>query len=114
MSVQFNTRQENGVIVLEVTGRLILGESGSGLYDRVVEHLKRGENKVVLSLGGVSYIDSSGLGEMARALTAVRREGGDIKLSSLTRKVQELVQVTQIYKIFDVRPTDAAALAAFQ
>ena len=113
MAVSFSTRKLDGVMVLDLTGRLILGSGDMGVHDRVMEQVAAGERRLVLNLSGVSYIDSSGLGEMARALAAARRGGAELKLSSPTGKVHDLIRVTNLYKIFDVQDTDEAAARAF-
>jgi anti-sigma B factor antagonist len=73
----------------------------------------KGQKKILLNLGDVTYIDSSGIGELVSAFTAVRREGGELKLLNLTKKVHDLLQITKLYTVFDIKDDETAAIKAF-
>jgi anti-sigma B factor antagonist len=113
MSLKASTRQVDGIIVMDLSGRITLGEGSVILRDRIRELLGQGEKKILLNLGDVTYIDSSGIGELVSAFTAVRKEGGELKLLNLTKKVHDLLQITKLYTVFDVKDDEAAAIAAY-
>ena len=114
MSLKFKTRQVDGVSIMDLSGRITLGEGSVTLRDAVPDVLSKGSNKILLNLGDVDYIDSSGLGELVSAYTAVKNQGGEMKLLSLTKKVKDLLQITKLYTVFDVMDDEAAAVASFQ
>jgi anti-sigma B factor antagonist len=113
MSLKASTRQVDGIIVMDLSGRITLGEGSVILRDRIRELLGQGEKKILLNLGDVTYIDSSGIGELVSAFTAVRKEGGELKLLNLTKEVHDLLQITKLYTVFDVKDDEAAAIAAY-
>ena len=113
MSLKSSTRQVDGVTILDLSGRITLGEGSVVLRDTIREVLGKGEKKILLNLGDVTYIDSSGIGELVSAFTAVRKEGGELKLLNLTKKVHDLLQITKLYTVFDVKDDEAAAVAAY-
>jgi len=96
-----------------LSGRITLGEGSVVLRDTVKDLLGKGQKKILLNLGDVSYIDSSGIGELVSAFTSVRNQGGELKLLHLTKKVHDLLQITKLYTVFDVKDDEAAAIAAF-
>jgi anti-sigma B factor antagonist len=98
---------------MDLSGRITLGEGSVILRDKIRELLGQGEKKILLNLGDVTYIDSSGIGELVSAFTAVRKEGGELKLLNLTKKVHDLLQITKLYTVFDVKDDEAAAIAAY-
>src|SRR5712671_7051320 len=113
MSLKSSTRQVDGITVLDLSGRITLGEGSVVLRDTIREVLGKGEKKILLNLGDVTYIDSSGIGELVSAFTAVRKEGGELKLLNLTKKVHDLLQITKLYTVFDIKDDEAAAISAF-
>ncbi len=113
MSMKFKTRQVDGVTVLDLNGRITLGEGSVTIRDAVRDTLSKGSNKILLNLGGVDYIDSSGIGELVSAFTTVKNSGGELKLLNLTKKVHDLLQITKLYTVFDVSDDEAAAIASF-
>src|SRR5205807_10487790 len=113
MSLKSSQRQVDGVTILDLSGRITLGEGSVILRDTIREILGKGEKKILLNLGDVTYIDSSGIGELVSAFTAVRKEGGELKLLNLTKKVHDLLQITKLYTVFDVKDDEAAAISAF-
>ena len=113
MSMKASTRQIDGVTIVDLSGRITLGEGSVVLRDTVKELLSKGQKKILLNLGDVSYIDSSGIGELVSAFTSVRNQGGELKLLHLTKKVHDLLQITKLYTVFDVKDDEAAAIAAY-
>jgi anti-sigma B factor antagonist len=107
-------RYAEGITVVDLSGRIKLGEGSSILRDTVKELLAKGQKNILLNLADISYIDSSGIGELVAAFTSVRNQGGEMKLLHLTRKVQDLLQITKLYTVFDVKDDEAAAIRAFK
>ena len=102
MSFKATAREINGVTVVDVSGRITLGEGSAMLREMVRDLLNKGQKRIVLNLGDVSYIDSSGIGELVSGFTTVRNQGGELKLLNLTKKVHDLLQITKLYTVFDV------------
>ncbi len=113
MSMKVSTRQVDGVVIMDMSGRITLGEGSVTLRDSVRDVLSKGNNHILLNLGDVTYIDSSGIGELVSAFTTVKNAGGELKLLNLTRKVHDLLQITKLYTVFDVKDNEAAAVASF-
>jgi anti-sigma B factor antagonist len=98
---------------MDCSGRITLGEGSVQLRDAVRDLLGKGSKQILLNLGDVTYIDSSGIGELVSAFTTVRNQGGDLKLLNLTKKVHDLLQITKLYTVFDVKDDEASAVASF-
>ena len=113
MSVKLNTRQVGDVTVVDVSGRITLGEGSSSLRDLLRDLIAKGNNKILLNLGEVTYIDSSGIGELVSGFTTISNQGGTLKLLNLTKRVQDLLQITKLYTVFDVHDEAAHALRSF-
>jgi len=113
VSMKASTRQLDGVTIVDLSGRITLGEGSVVLRDTIKDLLSKGQKKILLNLGDVSYIDSSGIGELVSAFTSVRNQGGELKLLHLTKKVHDLLQITKLYTVFDVKDDEAGAIAAF-
>lgn len=111
--MKVTTRQIEGVTVLDLSGRINLGEGGVILREAIQDVLAKGQNKILLNMSNVTYIDSSGLGELVTAFTSVRNRGGELKLLNLTRKVHDLLQITKLYTVFDIKDDESAAIHAF-
>jgi anti-sigma B factor antagonist len=114
MSLSIKQRKEDGVTVLELSGRLTIGESVLSLRDAVRSAVDDGDLKFVVNLGDVNYIDSSGLGELVSIYTTVRNKKGDVKLLKLTAKAKDLLQMTKLLTVFDTYDEEADALAALK
>ena len=114
MSVKISTRQVDGVTILDLSGRITLGEGSVQLRDSVRDLLAKGQKHILLNLGDVNYIDSSGIGELVSAFTTAKNQGGELKLLNLTRKVHDLLQITKLYTVFDVKDDEASAIASFK
>jgi anti-sigma B factor antagonist len=90
-----------------------LGEGSVVLRDTIRDVVSQGNKKILLNLGDVTYIDSSGIGELVSAFTSVRNQGGELKLLNLTKKVHDLLQITKLYTVFDIKDDEATAVGAF-
>jgi anti-sigma B factor antagonist len=111
--VKLTTRQVGDVTVVDAVGRITLGEGASTFRDSVRELVASGHKKMLLNLGEVSYIDSSGIGEMVSGFTTVANQGGQLKLLNLTKRVKDLLQITKLYTVFEVFDDEAAAIRSF-
>ena len=114
MSMKTNTRQVDGVTIVDLSGRITLGEGSVVLRDVVRDLVGKGNKRILLNLGDVNYIDSSGIGELVSAFTSVRNQGGELKLLNLTKKVHDLLQITKLYTVFDVKDDETAAISSFK
>jgi anti-sigma B factor antagonist len=101
-------------MVIDVSGRITLGEGCSQLRELIRDQLSKGNKQILLNLADVTYIDSSGIGELVSAFTAVSNQGGQLKLLNLTKKVHDLLQITKLYTVFDIHDDEAKAIASFQ
>ncbi|MFN3325406.1 MAG: STAS domain-containing protein [Bryobacteraceae bacterium] len=113
MSVKMTTRQVGDVTVIDAAGRITLGEGSSTFRDTIKDLNAKGQKKLLLNLGEVSYIDSSGIGELVSAFTTVTSRGGSLKLLNLSKRVQDLLQITKLYTVFEVHDDEAAAVRSF-
>ena len=112
--MKITRRQDNGVTIVDVSGQITLGEKGNLLRNTIRDLLDEGHKSILLNLGDVTYIDSAGLGELITAFTSVRNCGGELKLLNLTKRVNDLLQITKLYTVFDVKDDEAAAVGAFK
>jgi anti-sigma B factor antagonist len=113
MSTKINIRHMEGVTILEVSGRIVLGKGGITFRDSIQNALETDTKKLVVDLGGVNYMDSSGLGELTNAYTSAKARGCDVKLAGLTRKLDSLMLITKLATVFDIYSDEAEAVAAF-
>jgi len=113
VSVKLSTRQVGDVSVVDVAGRITLGEGSSALRETLRDMVSKGQKKILLNLGEVSYIDSSGIGELVSAFTTVTNGGGQLKLLNLTKRVRDLLQITKLYTVFDVHDSEVSAIRSF-
>ncbi len=120
MTMNYSIREAGDVTILDLSGRLSLAEAvafgpGSGvvLGETVRDLTKKGQEKILLNLAGITYVDSSGVGQLVGALTTVRNQGGDLKLLNPTSHVRELLKTTKLDTIFDVKDDEAAAIQSF-
>jgi len=110
MSMVLNARRLDDVVILDLSGRITMGEGTLVLRERIQKLLQAGDLKFLLTLSDVDYIDSSGLGELVSSFTAVRNSGGLLKLLNLTKRVQDLLQITKLLTVFEVFNSEAEAL----
>jgi len=108
------SREVDGVTVLDLSGRITLGEGSVQLRDAVRDLITKGQKSILLNLGDVNYIDSSGLGELVGAYTTARNQGATLKLLKLTKKVHDLLQLTKLYTVFDIHDDEASAIASYK
>ena len=107
-------RQAGDVTILDLSGEVRIGDSSVALRDSIRNLADQGKNKVLLNLGGVKYIDSSGIGELIANYTTVKRGGGQLKLLNLTDRVQNLLVITKLLTVFDAYDNEAEALKSFE
>ena len=113
MSIKASTRQADSVAIVDLSGRITLGEGSSTLRETVRDLVSKGQKKILLNLGDVTYIDSSGIGELVSSYTTVSNQGGQLKLLNLQKKVQDLLQITKLYTVFEAHTDEAAAVRSF-
>ena len=113
MKMTASTRIVDGVTIVDLRGRLVLGEESAGLRDLVRNLVSRGNKNILLNLRDVNYIDSSGLGELVSAFTNMRSQGGELKLLNLTERVHDLLQITKLYTVFDITNDEATSVKSF-
>lgn len=109
-----NERQAGDVTVLDLSGKITIGEGSVALRTAVRRLLEEGKKRVLLNLAQVSYIDSSGIGELVSSYTAANKEAGQLKLLNLTQKIKDLLTITKLYTVFDVYENEAEALNSFK
>jgi anti-sigma B factor antagonist len=111
--MQIHQRVVGDVTVIDINGKMTLGEGDELLRDKVNSLIQQGQKKLVLNLAEVPYIDSAGLGEIVRTYTTVSRQGGALKLLSLTKRIQDLLAITKLLTIFETFDTEAEAVKSF-
>lgn len=114
MSVKLNIRQVGDVTVVDAAGRITLGEGASTLRDSIKSLLAEGKKWIVLNLAEVSYVDSSGVGELVSSFTSASTSGGRLKLLGVTKRIKDLLQITKLYTVFEIFDDEASALASFK
>jgi anti-sigma B factor antagonist len=114
VNLQGTARDAYGIVIIDLSGRITLGEGSALLRETVRDLLGKGRKKILLNLADVNYIDSSGIGELVTAFTTARNHGGELKLLHLTKKVHDLLQITKLYTVFDVHNDEVAAAASFR
>jgi anti-sigma B factor antagonist len=107
-------REEGTVTIIDLSGRISLGEGSALLRKTIRDLLEGGQTKILLNLGDVNYIDSSGIGELVSGFTAVRNRSGELKLLNLTKKVHDLLQITKLFTVFDVYNDEHTAVRSYQ
>ena len=112
MSMKVSTRLVDGIVILDLSGRITLGEGSVQLRDAIRDLVAQGQKNILLNLGDVNYIDSSGIGELVSAFTTVKNQGGQLKLLNLTKKVHDLLQITKLYTVFDIKDDEASAVGS--
>ena len=113
MSLTISTRQVGGVTIVDIRGRIVVGEESASVRDVVCDLLSKGQKQILVNLGAVDYIDSMGLGSLVGAFVSVRKQGGELKLLNLTNKVTDLMQITKLYTVFDIMNDEAAGVKSF-
>jgi anti-sigma B factor antagonist len=111
--MEIHTRTVGDVHILDISGKIVLGEATRTIRQTISDLLVNGGRKIVLNLKDVNYVDSSGIGELVRTYTSVTREGKQLKLLNLTKKIRELLVITKLLTVFQVYENEQAALASF-
>jgi anti-sigma B factor antagonist len=114
VTLKIASREVDGVVILDLSGRITLGEGSVQLRDSIRSLISKGSKNILLNLGEVNYIDSSGLGELVSAFTTAKNQQADVKLLNLTKKVHDLLQLTKLYTVFDIYDDEAHAIAIFK
>ena len=107
------TREVSHVTIVDINGRITLGDETGKLRDTIRQLIAENKKKIVLNLAQVDYIDSSGVGELVSSFTTVRNSGGELKLLSLSKKVSDILQVTKLYTVFDIKDDEFTAVKSF-
>ena len=111
--MRIEEREVGEVIILDLSGRLTIGEGDEFLKDKINSLIQQGRRKLLLNLEGVPYIDSAGLGEIVRTYTTVSRQGGKLKLVHLTKRIQDLLAITKLLTVFDTYDSEQEAVQSF-
>ncbi len=111
--LNISERQAGDVTILDMSGKVTIGEGSVALRTTIRRLLGEGKKNILLNLGSVGYIDSSGIGELVSSFTSVNKEGGTLKLLNLTEKIQDLLAITKLLTVFDVFEDEGAALGSF-
>ena len=113
MNMTTSNRQVGGVTIVDISGRIVLGEESAAMRDMICDLLSKGHKQILLNLGAVDYIDSMGLGSLVGAFATVRKHGGELKLLNLPDKVADLMQMTKLYTVFEIANDEAAGVKSF-
>ena len=111
--LNISERQAGDVTILDMDGKITIGEGSVALRNGIRRLLGEGKKKILLNLGNVGYVDSSGIGELVSSFTAVNKEGGQLKLLNLTQKIQDLLAITKLLTVFDTYDNEGDALGGF-
>ena len=111
--MQIEERPNGDVIILDLKGKLTIGEGDELLKDKINSLIQQGQKKLVMNLEGVPYVDSAGLGQIVVAYTTVTKQGGSLKLLNLTERIENLLTITKLLTVFDVFKTEQEALQSF-
>ena len=107
-------RQAGDVTVLDLEGKITIGEGSVALRNAIRRLIDEGKKKILLNLARVSYVDSSGIGELVSSFTTINREGGQLKLLNLTQKIQDLLAITKLLTVFDTYDDESSALNSYK
>jgi len=113
MALHLTPRDSGVITVIDASGRITLGDGSAMLRKTIRQLLEEGRAKILLNLADVDYIDSSGIGELVSAYTAVRSKNGELKLLQLTKKVHDLLQITKLFTVFEVYSDEGTAIRSF-
>ena len=114
MSMNIKIRHIEGVTVMDLSGRITLGEGSVALREAVREALVAGSKKILLNVADVNYVDSAGLGELVGAYTSVKNAGGELKLLNISKKIKDLLVITKLVTVFEVKNDEKEAVASFR
>ncbi len=108
-----DTRSVNGVTIIDLHGKVTIGEGSREVREKIRELLENGNKNILMNLGDVSYVDSAGIGELVSSYTTVTNQGGQFKLLHLTKKIRELLAITKLLTVFDSFDDETAAIGSF-
>ena len=111
--MNIESRTVSGVTILDIQGKVTIGEGSVAIREKVSELLSEGNKNILLNLGDVSYVDSSGIGELVSSFTTVSNQGGQLKLLNLTKKLEELLAITKLVTVFDYYDDEQKAVESF-
>jgi anti-sigma B factor antagonist len=111
--MQIEERVVGGVTILDLSGKMTLGEGDELLREKIASLVNAGQKNLLLNLDGVPYIDSAGLGEMVRSYTTVSRQGGKLKLLNLTKRIEDLLSITKLLTVFETFESEAEAIQSY-
>jgi anti-sigma B factor antagonist len=114
VALSIASREVDGVTVLDLSGRITLGEGSVQLRDAIRDLISKGQKNILLNLAEVNYIDSSGLGELVSAYTTAKNQGAALKLLKLSQKVHDLLQLTKLYTVFEIHDDEAKAIGSYK
>ena len=112
--MQIEERVVGGVTILDLSGKMTLGEGDELLREKIASLVNAGQKNLLLNLDGVPYIDSAGLGEVVRTYTTVSRQGGSLKLLNLTKRIEDLLSITKLLTVFDTFDSEAEAVKSYK
>jgi anti-sigma B factor antagonist len=112
-NLKTSTRQVQDVTIVDLGGRITLGEASVAVRDLINNLLSKGNKKILFNLAEVNYIDSSGIGVLVSSFTSVRSQGGQLKLVNMSKRIRDLLQITKLYSLFDIKDDEATAVASF-
>ena len=112
--VTINEREVGGVTVLDLSGKITIGEGSVQLREAVRNLLERGKKQVLINLAGVDYVDSSGIGELVSCYTTTKNQGGQLKLLNLTKKIKDLLSITKLLTVFETYDQESDAIKSYQ
>jgi anti-sigma B factor antagonist len=113
MNIRTSTRQVGGVTIVDISGRIVLGEESASVRDLICDLLSKGQKQILLNLGAVDHIDSAGLGSLVGASASVRKQGGELKLLDLPDKIIDIMQITKLYTVFEILKGEEAGVNSF-
>ncbi len=113
MSLKLNTRHAGDVAIIEISGKITLGEGSSAIRDAMRDAMAKGNKKILLNLSEVSFIDSTGIGDLVAGFTSITNDGGSVKLLGLAKRVKDVLVITKLYTIFEIFDDEATALQSF-
>jgi len=113
-NLKTSTRQVDGVAIVDLSGRITLGEASVVVRDVINDLMGNGNKKIVLNLAEVNYVDSSGIGVLVSGFSSVRKQGAELKLLNITQRIRDLLQITNLYSLFDIKDDEATAVASFR
>ena len=112
--LNISERQAGDVTVLDLSGKITIGEGSVSLRSAIRRLIEEGKKKILLNLGKVSYVDSSGIGELVSSFTTIKNQDGQLKLLNLSQKIQDLMTITKLHTVFDVYDDETAGLNSFK